>query len=47
MAQILLWLYSLLHHEQVSVHFVHIADWEALPMDGLLCSISTLAYFSP
>ena len=28
MAQILLWLYSLLHHEQVSVHFVHIADWE-------------------
>ena len=28
MAEILLWLYSLLHHEQVSVHFVHIADWE-------------------
>ena len=28
MAQILLWLYSLLHHEQVSFHFVHIADWE-------------------
>ena len=28
MAQLLLWLYSLLHREQVSVHFVHIADWE-------------------
>ena len=28
MTQILLWMYSLLHHEQVSVHFVHIADWE-------------------
>ena len=28
MAQILLWLYSLLHYEQVSVHFVHIVDWE-------------------
>ena len=28
MARILLWLYSLLHHEQVSVHFVHVADWE-------------------
>ena len=28
MARTLLWLYSLLHREQVSVHFVHIADWE-------------------
>ena len=28
MARILLWLYSLLHREQVSVHFIHIADWE-------------------
>ena len=28
MARILLWLCSLLHHEQVSVHFVHVVDWE-------------------
>ena len=28
MARILLFLYSLLQREQVSVHFVHIADWE-------------------
>ena len=28
MAQTLLWIYSLMHREQMSVHFVHIADWE-------------------
>ena len=28
MAQTLLWIYSLMHREQLSVHIVHIADWE-------------------
>ena len=28
MAQTLLWMYSLMHREQLSVHIVHIADWE-------------------
>ena len=28
MAQTLLWIYSLMHREQLSVHFVHIVDWE-------------------
>ena len=28
MTQLLLWLYSILHREQISVHLVHIADWE-------------------
>ena len=28
MARILLLLYSLLHREQMSIHFVHIVDWE-------------------
>ena len=28
MAQTLLWIYSLMHREQMSVHFVHIVDWE-------------------
>ena len=28
MAQTLLWIYSLMHREQLSIHIVHIADWE-------------------
>ena len=58
MTQLLLWLYSILHREQISVHLVHIADlggsstyyhfWgRPCQMDCLLCSISTFEYFPP
>ena len=40
MARTLLWLYSLLYREQVSVHFVHIADSEI--MHTLLLSVTPL-----